>query len=64
MMCIFRRELVWFYQDGASIIYPDAWEEYLKPIPEVRTTTVRIFKKQISSSRELLSNNSLFGGQL
>ncbi|HEX9594064.1 MAG TPA: prolyl aminopeptidase [bacterium] len=23
----------WFYQEGASAIYPDAWEEYLAPIP-------------------------------
>jgi proline iminopeptidase len=30
-----RKELLWFYQDGASALFPDAWEEYLKPIPEV-----------------------------
>lgn len=27
-------ELKWFYQEGASWIYPDAWEHYLAPIPE------------------------------
>ncbi len=27
------QELHWFYQSGASYIYPDAWQEYLKPIP-------------------------------
>ncbi len=26
-------ELKWFYQDGASHIYPDAWESYLTAIP-------------------------------
>ena len=26
-------EIRWFYQDGASFIFPDAWEEYLAPIP-------------------------------
>jgi proline iminopeptidase len=26
-------ELRWFYQEGASFIYPDAWEAYLEPIP-------------------------------
>lgn len=26
-------ELYWFYQHGASEIWPDRWEEYLKPIP-------------------------------
>jgi len=30
-----RKELLWFYQEGASNIFPDAWEEYLAPIPEV-----------------------------
>ncbi len=29
-----KSELKWFYQDGASHIYPDAWEKYLEPIPE------------------------------
>lgn len=26
-------EIKWFYQDGASQIFPDVWDEYLKPIP-------------------------------
>lgn len=30
-----RWELEWFYQNGCDAIYPDAWEEYLKPIPPV-----------------------------
>ena len=29
-----RRELDWFYQEGASRIFPDAWEPYLAAIPE------------------------------
>jgi len=28
-----RRELEWFYQEGASLILPEAFEEYVKPIP-------------------------------
>jgi proline iminopeptidase len=28
-----RKEILWFYQEGASYLFPDAWEEYLKPIP-------------------------------
>lgn len=29
-----RRELAWFYQDGgASMIFPDAWERFVAPIP-------------------------------
>jgi len=30
-----RKELLWFYQEGASWLFPDAWDEYLQPIPEV-----------------------------
>ncbi len=28
-----QSELAWFYQEGASHIYPDAWEHFLAPIP-------------------------------
>ena len=28
-----RSELLWLYQEGASEIFPDAWEHYLAPIP-------------------------------
>jgi proline iminopeptidase len=28
-----ERELKWFYQDGASMIFPDAWERFCAPIP-------------------------------
>lgn len=27
-------EIAWFYQDGCSWLYPDAWEHYLAPIPQ------------------------------
>ena len=29
-----QRELRWFYQDGASFLFPDAWARFLAPIPE------------------------------
>ena len=29
-----QRELSWFYQDGASMMFPDAWERFVAPIPE------------------------------
>ncbi|MDB5560662.1 MAG: pip [Hyphomicrobiales bacterium] len=28
-----KAELAWFYQEGASNVYPDKWEGYLAPIP-------------------------------
>jgi proline iminopeptidase len=27
-------ELYWFYQEGASLLFPDLWEKYVAPIPE------------------------------
>jgi len=29
-----KKEIDWFYQHGASEIFPDRWQDYLKPIPE------------------------------
>ncbi len=29
-----RAELLWFYQEGASWLFPDLWEKYQAPIPE------------------------------
>ena len=29
-----RAEILWFYQSGANMIFPDAWERYLAPIPQ------------------------------
>ncbi len=30
-----RAELEWFYQRGTDALFPDAWEDFLVPIPEV-----------------------------
>ena len=29
-----QSELRWLYQDGASHVFPDAWEDFLAPVPE------------------------------
>lgn len=43
-------EIDWFYQWGASNIYPDAWQEYLKPIPEAeREDLLSAFYKRLTS---------------
>ena len=43
-------EIRWFYQEGASYIYPDAWEEYLKPIPPAeRNDLLTAFYKRLTS---------------
>ena len=29
-----RSELLWYYQDGASWLFPDKWQQFLDPVPE------------------------------
>ncbi|CAF1412239.1 unnamed protein product [Adineta ricciae] len=33
IFCCRRKELLWFYQEGASMIFPDAWDKFVEPIP-------------------------------
>jgi proline iminopeptidase len=45
-----QKELRWFYQEGTSNIFPDAWEEYLKPIPEhERDDLISAYHKRLTS---------------
>ncbi|MCP5152699.1 MAG: prolyl aminopeptidase [Ectothiorhodospiraceae bacterium] len=45
-----RAEVLWFYQDGASWIFPDAWTEYLKPIPTVeRGDLISAYYRRLTS---------------
>lgn len=45
-----KKEIDWFYQEGCSKIYPDAWEEYVKPIPlDERHDFVSAFYKRLTS---------------
>lgn len=46
-----KKELSWFYQEGASYIYPDAWEQYLKPIPTEKQSNL------IKAYYEILTGN-------
>ena len=43
-----RSELRWFYQEGASHLFPDAWEKYLAPIPKrERGDLIMAFHKRL-----------------
>ncbi len=45
-----QKELKWFYQEGASFIYPDAWEHYKNAIPkEERSDYISAFYKRLTS---------------
>jgi proline iminopeptidase len=46
-------EIRWFYQEGASKVFPDLWESYLAPIPEAeRDDLVAAYHKRLTSSDE------------
>ncbi len=48
-----RWELEWFYQQGASRLFPDAWEHYLAPIPEAeRGDLIAAYHKRLTSDDE------------
>jgi proline iminopeptidase len=45
-----RKELLWFYQQGANYIFADAWEHYIAPIPEEeRGDLMMAFYKRLTS---------------
>ncbi|HXH76083.1 MAG TPA: prolyl aminopeptidase [Bacteriovoracaceae bacterium] len=48
-----KKEIQWFYQEGASNIFPDAWAKYLKPIPqEERGDLIQAFYKRLNSDKK------------
>jgi proline iminopeptidase len=48
-----RWELEWFYQEGASRLFPDAWEHYVAAIPEVeRADLISAFHRRLTSEDE------------
>ncbi|MBT8446506.1 MAG: prolyl aminopeptidase [Gammaproteobacteria bacterium] len=48
-----RRELEWFYQEGASAVFPEAWAEYVAPIPEAeRGDMIAAYFRRLTSDDE------------
>jgi proline iminopeptidase len=45
-----KSELLWFYQEGASQLFPDLWEQYLEPIPpRERGDMMKAYYKRLTS---------------
>ncbi|AIC10450.1 prolyl aminopeptidase [Xylella fastidiosa] len=48
-----RWELEWFYQEGASRLFPDAWDRYIAAIPPVeRHDLISAFHRRLTSDDE------------
>jgi len=46
-----RKELEWFYQEGASALFPDRWESYIGAIPEKeRGDLMQAFYRRLTGS--------------
>ena len=44
-----KSEIRWFYQEGASHVFPDYWEKYVAPIPEAeRDDLVSAFHRRLN----------------
>jgi proline iminopeptidase len=44
-------EIDWFYQSGADALFPDFWEDYLKPIPiEERHDMISAYYRRLTST--------------
>ena len=45
-----RRELDWFYEGGAGMLFPDAWQRFCAPIPiDERGDMIRAFHKRLTN---------------
>jgi proline iminopeptidase len=48
------RDIHWFYQEGASYLLPERWEEYLAPIPEAeRSDLVGAYYRRLTGNDEI-----------
>lgn len=48
-----KKEIDWFYQHGASEIFPDRWQHYVAPIPnDERDDLLRAYHKRLTSDDE------------
>jgi proline iminopeptidase len=48
-----KREIDWFYQEGASRLFPDAWEKFVAPIPPAeRGDLVGAYHRRLTSADE------------
>ena len=46
-------ELAWYYQEGASWLFPDYWEDYIAPIPEAeRGDLIAAFRRRLTGDDE------------
>ncbi len=54
-----QQDLDWFYQYGASQVFPDYWREFVEPIaPEKRSDLIKAYHELLTGSNELAKMNA------
>ncbi|KAF8699119.1 Proline iminopeptidase, partial [Rhizoctonia solani] len=54
-----KSELDFFYQNGTSHLFPEAWEEYVAPVPEAeRDDFIKAYNKLLNSNDEKVRLNA------
>lgn len=54
-----RKEILWFYQEGASYLFPDAWEKYLELIPlDERGDLLSAYYRRLTSDDAMIRQES------
>jgi proline iminopeptidase len=54
-----RKELTWFYQEGANYVFTDAFEKYLEAIPEgERGDLISSFHRRVTSNNKEVQMNA------
>jgi len=49
-----QKEIHWFYQEGASLVFPDYWQDFLQPIPEnERDDLVKAYHQRLTGDDEI-----------
>jgi proline iminopeptidase len=54
-----QQDLDWFYQFGASLIFPDYWQDFIEPIaPESRGNMIEAYHALLTGDNELAKMNA------
>ena len=50
-----KKDLHWLYQEGANRVFPEAWQEFIKPIPaSERGNLLDAYNKRLNSDNEIV----------
>ncbi|CAI8030209.1 Probable proline iminopeptidase [Geodia barretti] len=52
-LSLYREEVLWLYQEGASHVFPDEWDKFIEPIPKVeRGDLISAYHRRLTGDDE------------